>query len=461
MATALPPGPRFRWPLTALQRMRRDPLRFFEELAAYGPIAYFRIGTQPVYLVSDPSLIEDILVGGAGHFRKGQALERSKRVLGEGLLTNEGAAHLRQRRLVQPAFHKARIAAYAEAMIHAAVGVRDAWREGVPLDVSREMNRLALTIVADTLFGAAVGSDADTQRVQQAITDVVEMFDLVMVPFAEWLMRLPLPRVRRYDAARRALDAVVYRIIAERRASPEDRGDLLSMLLHADDPEGGGTMSDRQLRDEVITLFLAGHETTGNALTWTWVLLARHPHAEQQLHAELDSVLGGRAPTADDLPRLSYTRAVIAESMRLYPPAWTMGRRPLRPYRCGDYEVPVDALILMSQWIVHRDPRYWPEPERFDPSRWAGEAKGRPRFAYFPFGGGTRICVGESFAWTEAMLALATIAQRWRLVLDPAHPVEPQPLITLRARYGVRAMPELRRRTADAHRVEDGGRRVV
>jgi cytochrome P450 len=266
------------------------------------------------------------------------------------------------------------------------------------------------------------------------------MFDLVLVPFGDWLVHLPLPRMRRYRAAQRALDEVIYGIITARRASGADRGDLLSMLLHAQDTEGtGGGMTDRQLRDEVITLFLAGHETTANALTWTWVLLARHPDVEQRLHAELDTVLTGNAPSADEVTKLPYTRAVIAESMRLYPPAWTLGRRALEDYQWAGHHIPKGALILMSQWIVQRDARFWPEPDRFMPERWQVEAKDRPRFAYFPFGGGNRLCVGESFAWTEAMIVLATIAGRWRLPLDPSHPIEPHPLITLRARHGVRA----------------------
>ena len=246
------------------------------------------------------------------------------------------------------------------------------------------MNRLTLTIVADTLFGAQVGSHSDTARVQQAITDVMEMFDLVMLPFAEWLVHLPLPRMRRYRAAQQALDALIYGIIAGRRASGEDRGDLLSMLLHAQDSEGSGGMTDRQLRDEVITLFLAGHETTANALTWTWVLLARHPEVEAHLHAELDSVLDGRAPTADDVARLPYTRAVVAETMRLYPPAWTLGRRVLRDYRWDGHDIPAGSLILMSQWIVHRDPRWWPDPTRFDPQRWLGDAARTPALRLLP-----------------------------------------------------------------------------
>lgn len=425
--------------------MRGDPLNFLTEVAGYGPVAHFRIGNQPVFLLSDPAAIEDVLVTRAGHFAKGRVLERAKRTLGEGLLTSEGTVHLRQRRLMQPAFHKARINTYGEAMVRAAVVVRDAWQPGVPLDVSREMNRLTLKIVSDTLFGAEVGGDSETARVQQAITDVMEMFDLVLLPFVDWLMRLPLPRVRRYRAAQATLDRVINGIITSRRAAGGDRGDLLSMLLSAQDTEGGsGGMTDVQLRDEVITLFLAGHETTANALNWTWVLLAGHPQVAARLHAELDAVLDSRTPAPDDVARLPYTRAVIAESLRLYPTAWTMGRRALKDYRWNGIEMPAGSLLLMSQWVVHRDPRFWPDPERFDPERWLSDGTDRPRFAYFPFGGGNRVCIGESFAWAEAILVLATLAQRWTLTLDPDHAVEPHPLITLRTRYGVRGTPSRR-----------------
>jgi cytochrome P450 len=452
------PGPRFALPWTGLRRFRRDPLAFLESAAAYGPVAEFMLGPQRVFLLSDPAGIEDVLVTHAAQFAKGRALQRAKRTLGEGLLTSEGQFHLRQRRLMQPAFHKARIAAYTEVMARTAVAARERWTAGAPFDLSAEMNRLTLTIVADTLFGAEVGSASETARVQQAITDVMEMFDLVMLPFAEWLVRLPLPRMRRYRAAQRALDELIYGIIASRRASGDDRGDLLSMLLHAQDSEGTGGMTDKQLRDEVITLFLAGHETTANALCWLWVMVARHPEVESRLHAELDAVLaGGRPPSADDVVRLPYTRAVVAETLRLYPPAWTMGRRVLQDYRWGGYDIPAGSLVLMSQWIVHRDPRWWPDPLRFDPARWLGDAgmsggaggagadsHGRPRFAHFPFGGGNRVCIGEGFAWSEAIVLAAAIAQRWRFVLDPAHPVQPQPLITLRTRHGVRAAPVVR-----------------
>jgi cytochrome P450 len=258
-----------------------------------------------------------------------------------------------------------------------------------------------------------------------------------MMPFSKVIERLPVPSVRRFEKARKTLDEIIYRIIDERRSSGEDRGDLLSMLLLAEDEQGSGRMSNEQVRDEALTLFLAGHETTANALTWTWYLLSQNPQSEARFHAELDTVLQGRTPVPEDFSRLRYTEAVLAESMRLYPPAWGIGRMALKHYEAFGY--PVEPGEIMSPYVVHRDPRWYPDPERFDPDRWSPELRGsRPKFAYFPFGGGARVCVGEHFAWTEGVLLLAVLGQRWRLRLAPGHPVDYRALITLRPRHGMR-----------------------
>jgi cytochrome P450 len=272
------------------------------------------------------------------------------------------------------------------------------------------------------------------------MTTAFESFNYAMLPFTEYLEKLPLPAVRRFNAARDRLDKTIFRLIGERRAGGEDRGDLLSMLLLAQDTEGDGTgMSDTQLRDEALTIFLAGHETTANALTWTWYLLSQHPEVEGRLHAELDSALGGRRPTFEDLQNLPYTRMVLSESMRLYPPAWAIGRRALRSFNALGYEISPGSVVLMSQYIMHRDERFFPEPDRFDPERWTAESQTqRPKFSYFPFGGGARVCIGEQFAWMEGILLLATIAQQWQMRLDPGQVVDIQPLITLRPKYGIR-----------------------
>jgi cytochrome P450 len=304
------------------------------------------------------------------------------------------------------------------------------------------MMRLTLSVVAKTLFDANVDDEAD--EIGGALSELMEMFPLLINPFSYLLRRLPLPQVRRTNRAIARLDRTIYSIIEERRRSGEDRGDLLSMLLLAQDVEGdGGAMSDLQVRDEAMTLFLAGHETTANALAWTLYLLARNPVAERELHRELDTVLAGRLPTPADYPRLPMTEMILAESMRLFPPAWGVGRYSIEETRIGDWTLPANAMVVVSQWVTHRDERWWPEPLRFDPSRFTAESKAaRPKFAYFPFGGGPRICIGESFAWMEGVLILATVCQRWRLVRGPD--VEAQAYITLRPKGKMRMKAELR-----------------
>jgi cytochrome P450 len=313
------------------------------------------------------------------------------------------------------------------------------------MDVAREMSRLTLLIVGKTLFDMDVESQA--RDVGDAMTGLMNTFWTVMLPFGEVLEYFPVPYLRRARLSRKRLDAIVYGMIRERRqAGVTDRGDLLSMLLLAqDDEDKGRGMTDKQVRDEAMTIFLAGHETTANALTWTWYLLSQSPDVEQRLHAELDAVLGGRLPTFADVDRLPYTTRIITESMRLYPPAWLVGRRAVNDYNIKGFFVPARSMVLMSEWIVHRDARFFPDPERFNPDRWTPEFKAAlPRFAYFPFGGGPRQCIGEGFAWMELVLVLATLAQRWRLELVPGHPVVPQAAITLRAKHGMQMVARKR-----------------
>jgi cytochrome P450 len=301
-----------------------------------------------------------------------------------------------------------------------------------------------MSVVAKTLFDADVAGEAG--EIGRSLTTIISLFHRFNMPFAGIVQKLPLPSNLRFRQARARLDRTIYRIIAERRRSPGDRGDLLSMLLLATDEEGDGTgMTDLQLRDEVMTIFLAGHETTANALAWTFYLLSQNPEPEKRLHAELDRVLAGRIPGVEDLPQLRYTEQVIAESMRLYPPAWGLGRRAIRDVEIGGCPVPAGSYVLASAFITQRDPRFFPDPLRFDPDRFAPEARAaRPKFAYFPFGGGARNCIGEPFAWMEGTLLLAVLAQKWRLRLVPGHPVEPQALITLRPRYGMKMTAEAR-----------------
>jgi cytochrome P450 len=425
-----------------LPQFRKNPPVFLQSLAReHGDLVHFRLGRQHIYLVSNPEWIKEILVTNQTNFTKSRFLERAKVLLGEGLLTSEGEFHRRQRRLVQPAFHRDRLIGYASSMVECTARSREQWTGGVELDMSREMMRLTLAVVAKTLFSADVTTEAD--NIGAALTQVMVLFDMVLMPFSEWIEKLPLPSVRRFEKARDFLDKTIYGIIAERRASKEDKGDLLSMLLLAQDEDGGAGMSDKQIRDEALTLFLAGHETTANALMWSWYLLSQNPGAAQKFYDEVDRVLAGRLPTFDDLPQLKYVEGVFAEAMRLYPPAWVIGRRAKTEYAIGEFTVPARSIFMMSPYVVHRDPRWFPDPDQFIPERWPLPAD-RPKFSYVPFGGGTRVCIGERFAWMEGVLLLATVAQKWRFKLVPGHPVETAALITLRAKHGMKMVAEKR-----------------
>lgn len=435
-----------RYPGSGLVGLRVNPLPFLRQVVReYGDVIEFRFGQTKTYLLNDPELIRDVLVTHDRRFSKGPGLQQvATRLLGQGLLTSEGSFHRRQRRLAQPAFHRQRIAAYGRVMAeHSHQWQRD-WKDGAELDLAEEMRGLTLRIAAKTLFDTDVTNEIEA--ISEALTQSLHLYRFANLPFAAELEPLVPFLTRRFNRARARLDDTVYRIIAERRASGEDRGDLLSMLLLARDvDEDGGQMTDEQLRDEAMTLLLAGHETTANAFAWTWLLLAQNPEAEALLHEELDRVLGGRMPTAEDVPQLVYTRMVFAEAMRVYPPAWIVARLALEDCPLGSFTLPAGALVLMSEWVTHHDARFYPEPERFLPERWAREAaSARPKFAYYPFGGGSRLCIGEQFAWMEGVLVLATLAARWRFRLKPGHPIVPQPLITLRPKHGVRVTAERR-----------------
>jgi cytochrome P450 len=414
---------------------RRDPLNFLAAAAReYGDIVGLRFLHFRTYLIVHPDYIEDVLVHHPRKFVKGRVLQANKRIFGNGLLTSEGDFWLRQRRLAQPAFHRARIAAYANTMVEYAERMVAAWQDGEERDAHQEMMQLTLQIVGKTLFDADVSSDA--HEIGKTITLLLDFSSdfrrLIFTP--KWL---PTPRNIQTTLAIRRLNKIVYRMIAERRASGRDAGDLLSMLLAARD-EDGSQMDDRQLRDETLTLFLAGYETTANLLAWTWWLLATHPSVEKKLQAELDAVLGGRAPTMDDLPRLVYAGQVITESLRLYPPAWGMARLAIADHEIAGYQVPAGTGLAIAQWITQRDPRWFEAPEEFLPERWAGDLQKRlPRFAYFPFGGGPRQCIGNMFALMEGTLVLAAVAQKFRLILMPDAQIVPMASITLRPKNGV------------------------
>ncbi len=438
------PGPKPALPWTNLLRMRKDSLGFLTYLhQTYGDVAHFQIGPGHFHLVNHPDLNREVLVVQAKKVRKGLGLQRAKILLGEGLLTSEDQAHMRQRRMMQPAFHHKKVATYAEQMVRHSTALSDSWRAGQTYDLSHEMMTVTLAIVAEALFGSDVSAESDV--IGESLTTVIGAFNALTNPFAQILLKFPLPYTKRIEGAIRRLNETIYRVIRERREKGTDEGDLLGMLLSAQDDEGDGSrFDDQQVRDETMTLFLAGHETTANALTWTWYLLSQNPEIEAKLHAELDEVLLGRTPTFEDVPKLKYTEMVFAESMRLLPPVWAFGRQAIEDFELGGYLIKKDSLLILSEWVMHRDPRWWTEPETFDPTRFTPEQKaGRNKFTYFPFSHGARNCIGEPFAWMEGVLILATLAQKWRLKLVLGHPVVLDPLFTLRPKHGMKmvAMP--------------------
>ena len=420
--------------------IRRDQLGFYESCARdYGDLVETRLGPYRVLLIYHPGAIEELFVARSRDFIKSRGVRLLRPLLGDGLFLAEGESWLRQRRLLQPAFHRQRIAGYGEVM--AAYAARHAadWKDGDVREIHGEMMAVTQAIVGKTLFDADVSGDA--HEVSQAARVLAEDFGarlrtLTLMPY--WV---PTPRNLRSRRAIRRLDALVHRIIAERRASEENRGDLLSMLLQARDADDGSRMTARQVRDEAMTMFLAGHETTAVALSWAWYLLARHPEAEARLADELREVLGDRPPAVADLPRLRYAGMVVAEAMRLYPPAYGLGRQADRATEIAGHAVAAGDILIAPTWVVHRDRRWFDEPEAFRPQRWAGDLAQRlPRFAYFPFGGGPRQCIGNSFAQMEAVLVLAVIAQRFRLSLIPGQRITPTPYITLRPAPGIRML---------------------
>jgi cytochrome P450 len=415
----------------------RDPLGTMDGLAAaYGGVAFVRFPAgHSFYFVSDAELIRRVLVDDHAVFVKGRALQAAKRLLGEGLLTSEGADHLRRRRLIQPVFHHGRIDGYGAVMIDAADHVTADWSDGALVDVNREMTRVALQVVGRTIFDADVESEAP--EIAAVLDAGMRVFHRFLLPGAELLWRLPLPATRRFNAAKRDIDLFLERLVTD-RASVEGRPpDLVGVLTGLHDDAGARTLTDAEIRDEAITLMLAGHETTAQALTWSWYLLARNPPAWETLRAELREVLAGRPPAPADFARLAYTQAVFREALRLYPPVWALARITTRPYQLGPYAIPEQGTIVISQWVVHRGPEYFADPERFSPERWL-EGPPPPVGAYFPFAAGGRMCIGERFAMLEGTLVLAAIARDWQIVPEgPAPRLDAR--FTLRPRQGLPA----------------------
>jgi cytochrome P450 len=474
-----PPGPSSRLPLNLFFNFLRDTITVLHNLSKeYRDISHFKFGGQHIYLINHPDYIKDVLVTYNNNFIKSRGLQLAKRVLGEGLLTSEGELHHSQRQLIQPIFQPDEISKYANIMTDYAQDISSLWNDDHhgTIDIHKEFMHLTLAIVSKAFFNVSI-EESETKEIDQYVTTIIEYFNRARIPFAGIIEKLPLPNNMRFRHAKKQLDTIIYRIIDSHRRNSNSNHhhnkqdgsyphkDLISLLLQgqidayisANENNKSAnkrnnnkidniinTNNKQQLRDNVTTIFLAGHETVANALTWTFYLLSQNPKEEKMLHNEVDSVLDDdnnddhRVPTVKDIPNLEYTERVFAESMRLYPPAWAIGRQATNDCKIGDYVIPAGSSILMSQYLMHRDPRYFPEPERFDPERWNPQEKAkRPRFSYFPFGGGPRSCIGEPFAWMEGILVIATIARRWKMTIIPEHPVILQPLVTLRPKYGM------------------------
>ena len=440
----LPPGPKGHPILGVMREFNRDTLAFITRCRDYGDVVRMRFLYVTAYFLFHPDDIEYVLSTNPKNFFKAMSLRSNffHRLVGNGLLTSEGEIWKRQRRLAQPAFHRQRINSYAQVMVDFTERMMSTWREGEVRDIHRDMMRLTLEIVVRTLFNADVSRESD--KVGRVLASIVQPF--ASQATIKWILdnRLPTPAHRRFHREAKQIDDIVYRFIAERRASGLDQGDLLSMLIQAHD-EDGNQMTDKQLRDEVMTLFLAGHETTALTLSWIWYLLAQNPETEQKFHAELTEVLGGRMPTIEDLPRLKYVDMIAREAMRLYPPAYGLGREAIEDCEIGGYHVPRGTQVFMFQWATQRDGRFFDQPDRFYPERWTNDFIERlPKYAYFPFGGGPRFCIGNSFAMMEIVLVLATIGQRFRFGLVSDHSVSLLPAMSLRPKDGIKVVIERR-----------------
>ena len=444
-ALRLPPGPGVNLLFSVLKQKKWvDPIAHFTHLAAtYGDIAHYKLGRRHILFLNHPEYIREVFVVQQANFIKERTQQRARLLLGEGMITADGVQHKQQRQTAAPAFHRQQIGAHADEIVRRAAALRDQWSTGEPHDIHLEMMTLSLGIIGATVFRTDLGEEVHT--LNRAMADIMNVYNaVVLLPCIRLLLHIPFTPLRRFVHARAKLHSAVDRLIAEHRRRGADASgtDLLTMLLTAQKSLG---WSDEHVRDQVVTVILAGYETTAIAMTWTWYLLSQNPLAEAQMHEELDRVLGGRLPGYDDLPQLRYTEMVMAESLRLYPPAWAMGRLSLNDFQLGEYHLPAETTVLASQYILHRDARFFPDPLQFDPERHTPESKvTRVRGSYFPFGMGPRQCIGEAFAWMEGMLILATLSQRWRLRHDERHKVQIEPLFTLRPKGGMQMIVESR-----------------
>ncbi len=438
--TTLPPGPKALPIFGNLLDFRGGQLEFVQRLHdTYGDMATIHMGKRPFVLLFRPEYIRYLLTENPRNFKTLQSGGDLPEVLGEGLLTIEGEAHRQQRRLVQPAFHKKRVEGYADDMARFTLDMVETWQANEEIDIAHAMQALTLRIVAKSLFNIELSSQIDALGMH--FTNMIEHRRGVLARILNVYLDLPFTLYGKRMRARRSIDTLIYKLIAERRASGRDEGDVLSMLLTAQDGENG--LTDMQVRDNVMTLMAAGHETTANALTWTLYQLAQNPTVCDKLLLELQRVLAGRVATVADMPNLPYTEWVVSESMRLYPPVWMMGRRAIADFEMGGYSFPAGTFFGMSQWVLHHMPELWDDADTFRPERWdATSGKKALPWAYFPFGGGPRICIGMPFAQLEAKVLLITILQHYRPRLVPGFQVELQPLITLRPKHGLRVLLE-------------------
>jgi cytochrome P450 len=481
-----PPGPRAKIPYLFGLKFLKDPLTVLNDLATkYGDISYFKFGRQGIYFVNHPDYIQSVLVTNQSKFIKNPGLRLAKRIIGNGLLTSEGEYHKRQRSLLQPAFDYTNILRYSDIITSCSEDICKEWAKEFAettntarvLDIHKEMTKLTMSVISRILFGSSIDSDT-TAKIIQDVTTLVGYFNHLRLPYlGNIIEKIPLTSSRQFHAAKKHLDSLIFAIIKESklkiilennsrsndlnsrllknfpRGDRKHPRDLLSTMLTLDVRRdvnefnnASGIMTEQQVRDEVMTLFLAGHETTANALTWTLYLISQNRHVEDKIIEEIKQVFeNGRSPTIEDVPKFPYLHNVFTESLRLYPPAWAIGREAIGNVIIGNYSIPRGSVIIMSQYIIHRDPRFFNEPNKFIPERWTSEMKSNlHKFAFFPFGGGSRICMGEPLAWMEGILLLSTILRHWKMDLLPEYPVALSPLITLRPKYGMKMILESR-----------------
>ncbi len=432
----LPPGPKTKIPLGHLTDFRKDIIGFMDKVVkSYGDIVHFRIGPIRIVLLNNPDHIREVLSTRHENFVKGRPLEMTKKLIGNGILTSEGEFHKRQARIIQPAFHRKRVESYVPIIVDCVTKMMKSWEEGETVDIRDEMTEMSSIMAGRIMFNVDI--EEESEEIVNALDTATALFGRTSIPFSEWLLKLPLPSSIRFKKAKARLDRLIYGIIEDRRNDDGTHEDLMSLLLYPHgEHDSENTMSDEQIRDEAITLFLTAFDTTSTALTWTWYLLSQNDQVEAEFHEELDRELQGKLPTVGDIGKLPFTRKVMTESMRLFPPTYVTPRESLEDFEIDQYVIPKGSLVLMSQYLIHRDPRFYENPEIFDPHRW--DSKEPQRFEYFPFSGGPRTCIGEPLAWMEGVLTLATVGQSWRLRLVSDHPVEMLPLVNLRPKYGMK-----------------------